>query len=49
MQTNNSEVLWSEVYSDFFLGTNILSSCSPVHDLYTDGLLGVKFLLWQTS
>jgi len=41
MDTNNSEVSWSEVYSDFFLDTDVLSACSPVRDLSTDELLGV--------
>ena len=41
METNNSEVTWSEVYSDFFLSEEVLSACSPVWHQPTDVLLGV--------
>ena len=41
METNNSEVSWSEVYSDFFLGEEVLSACLPVWDQPTAVLLGV--------
>ena len=41
METEESEVSWSEVYSDFFLATDVLSACLPVRDVYTAELLGV--------
>lgn len=41
METNESEVSWSEVYSDFFLATDVLSACLPVRDVTAAELLGV--------
>ena len=41
METNDRQVSWSEVYSDFFLGENVLSACLPIRDVSTAMLLGV--------
>ena len=41
METNERDVSWSEVYSDFFLATDVLSACLPVRDVATAELLGV--------
>ena len=41
METNEREVSWSEVYSDFFLETDVLSACLPVRDVAIAELLGV--------
>ena len=41
METDEREVSWSEVYSDFFLATDVLSACLPVRDVSTAELLGV--------
>ena len=34
-------VSWTEVYSDFFLATEVLSACVPVRDITMAQLLGV--------
>ena len=41
METSEREVSWSEVYSDFFLATDVLSACLPVQDVSFGELLGV--------
>lgn len=41
METNDSEISWTEVYSDFFLGEDVLSACLPIRDLSSAVLLGV--------